>query len=181
MPIVADLLAAGVKLEPLPGGKLRATGNLTDAARTLIRSHKPAILAELEAANDVPIRVWRVTYPNGATMEVLFHPPATRADAAAIYPGATLEPLPDEGKRQATPVEAAELCNLVNIILADTDDAERAEALRVACADAEAALTSLRALVVDNDRDPEARVLPDAANAGHSHPSGALQIAGGRA
>ena len=52
MSALAQLIAAGVQVEALPDGKLRATGNLSDAARALIRAHKPEILAELAAAND---------------------------------------------------------------------------------------------------------------------------------
>lgn len=104
---------------------------------------------ESEAANDVPIREWRITYPNGAAMDVLFHPPATRADVAAIYPGASLEPLPDAPKHQATPDEAAELRELVAVVLANDTEAERAEALRVACADPEAALDCYRSLAAN--------------------------------
>jgi hypothetical protein len=53
MGVLLDQFAAeGVQIEAAGDGKLRAIGNLTDATRTLIRSHKPEILAELAAAND---------------------------------------------------------------------------------------------------------------------------------
>ena len=45
------IAAAGIQIEAV-GDKLRATGLLTDELRALIREHKPAILAELAAAND---------------------------------------------------------------------------------------------------------------------------------
>ena len=51
MSALAQLTSAGVKIEALPDGRLRASGNLTDTTRALIRAHKPEILAEL-AAND---------------------------------------------------------------------------------------------------------------------------------
>jgi hypothetical protein len=51
MSAVAQLIAAGVQVEALPDGQLRASGNLTDTTRALIRANKPEILAEL-AAND---------------------------------------------------------------------------------------------------------------------------------
>ena len=52
MGALLDKLAAnGVQMEMAESGKLRASGNLTDMTRALIRTHKPEILAEL-AAND---------------------------------------------------------------------------------------------------------------------------------
>ena len=50
--LLDQFAAQGVNIEPAGDGKLRATGNLTDATRALIRAHKPEILAELAAAND---------------------------------------------------------------------------------------------------------------------------------
>lgn len=94
-------------------------------------------------------RRWRVTTTAGAPLEVLFTPDTTAQQVAAIYPGASLQSLPDAPKRQAMPAEAVELRELVAVVLADASDAERAEALRVALADVEAALTSLRALTHD--------------------------------
>ncbi|HXX84637.1 MAG TPA: hypothetical protein VEN29_11710 [Casimicrobiaceae bacterium] len=53
--LVKQFLAAGVTLEPTGDGNLRARGKLTDELRAAIRTHKPAILAELStAANDAP-------------------------------------------------------------------------------------------------------------------------------
>ena len=43
--------AEGVQIEAAGDGKLRASGQLTGTLRAAIRAHKPAILAELEAAN----------------------------------------------------------------------------------------------------------------------------------
>jgi hypothetical protein len=82
-------------------------------------------------------------------MEVLFTPVATRAESAAIYPGAVIEPLPEPPRRTATQAEAKELCELIAVILADADDAERADVLRVAIADVEAAVISFRLLAAD--------------------------------
>ena len=48
-----------------------------------------------------------------------------------------------------SPSQAAELRELVALIFADADDTDRAEVLRVALADAEAALTSFRLLAAD--------------------------------
>ena len=50
--LLEQFAAAGVTLTTLPGGHLHAAGPLTDGLRTAIRAHKPAILAELAAAND---------------------------------------------------------------------------------------------------------------------------------
>src|SRR5450755_1003391 len=44
--------AAGIKLEVIEGGKLRVHGPLNDELRATIRQRKPAILAELDAANE---------------------------------------------------------------------------------------------------------------------------------
>jgi hypothetical protein len=49
--LLDQFAAEGVQIEAAGGGKLRATGKLTDATRVLIRAHKPELLAEL-AAND---------------------------------------------------------------------------------------------------------------------------------
>lgn len=49
--LLKQFAAAGVRFERGDGGNLRALGTLTDQLRTAIRTHKPAILAEL-AAND---------------------------------------------------------------------------------------------------------------------------------
>ena len=49
--LLDELAAHGVRVEPSGDGNVRAHGPLTDNLRTAIRTHKPAILAEL-AAND---------------------------------------------------------------------------------------------------------------------------------
>jgi hypothetical protein len=82
--------------------------------------------------DDVAARSWRVCYPEVAAMEVLFMPPATRAEVSTIYPGAQLEPVPEPSRRAATPSEAAELRELVDHVLADAGTADRAEALTAA-------------------------------------------------
>jgi len=50
MSALAQLTAAGVQIEALLSGKLRATGKLTETTRALIRKHRPEILAELAAS-----------------------------------------------------------------------------------------------------------------------------------
>ncbi len=90
----------------------------------------------------------------------MFTPEATLAEVAAIYQGALIEPLPDSPRSSATPREAAELRELVALILPDADDNERAYALRVALADPEAALTSFRVLAADR-RPKTAPLVPD--------------------
>jgi len=49
--LLDQFAADGVRIEAVGDGKLRASGRLTDTLRAAIRAHKPAILAELEAAN----------------------------------------------------------------------------------------------------------------------------------
>jgi hypothetical protein len=46
--------AEGLQIESTDDGKLRVTGRLTDRLSDAIRTHKPALLAELAAANDEP-------------------------------------------------------------------------------------------------------------------------------
>lgn len=50
-------------------------------------------------------RRWRVTTPAGAAMEVLFTPDATVMEVAELYPGATIEPLPESPARAFSPAE----------------------------------------------------------------------------
>lgn len=92
---------------------------------------------------------WRVAYPNGAGMDVLFTRAATRAEVAELYPGASIEQIPDVPTRTAIPAEEAELRALVAAILADDSDADRVEALAVALADPDAALACYRALAAN--------------------------------
>lgn len=78
--------------------------------------------------------------------------PAT--DSANDHEGvATVAPVAVAGsktlERQASTSERAELERLIATVLVDSSDADRAEALTVAAADADAALTSFRALVAD--------------------------------
>jgi hypothetical protein len=68
-----------------------------------------------------------------------------RAQAIAARP----VPANDAALPAATAEQAAELRELVAVILSDADDAERADVLRVALADVEAALTSFRLLAAD--------------------------------
>lgn len=49
--LLDQFAAVGVRFERGDAGNLRALGKLTDELRTTIRTHKPALLAEL-AAND---------------------------------------------------------------------------------------------------------------------------------
>lgn len=92
-------------------------------------------------------RCWLIRYPNAPPIQLLFTPTATQAEVSAIYPGAQIEVLPESVEREATPAEAAELVKLLALLLTDANDAERAEALAVALADPDYALTSFRALV----------------------------------
>jgi hypothetical protein len=89
MSVLAELIAAGVVVEALAGGTLRASGNLTDDIDALIRAHKHEILAELETHYR-----WWVVLPERA-FEVRIVPQPTQAQVEALYPGARIEPLPD--------------------------------------------------------------------------------------
>jgi hypothetical protein len=141
--------ADGVRIDAADDGNLRVTGQLTDTLRASIRSNKPALLAEL-AANSEPYvharaRLWRIRYPNVATMDVLFTPEAMAEEVSAVYPGAAIEPIPEIRKRKPTAAEVEELRTLIAETLRD-DEADRNEALSVACADPDGALLSLRTL-----------------------------------
>lgn len=91
---LAQLIAAGVDVEPLPDGKLRATGILTDDIDALIRAHKPDILAELTAMGPATHYAWWLAGPGGRAFEVRITPEQTQAEVEARYPGATVKPLP---------------------------------------------------------------------------------------
>jgi hypothetical protein len=148
MALLPQFTAAGVRFKLLAGGKLRATGNLTNTTRALIRTHKPEILAELTAVSNASARQWRVGYPDLPMITVIFVPPATRAEVAEVYPGASIEPIPDTVTWTATPAVTDEVRRLVSAILAGDSEADRAEALAVALADPEAALLCFRALAL---------------------------------
>ncbi len=147
--LVERFAAVGIRFEPLPGGNLRAFGNLTDELRTAIRTKKPAILAELVSANDGPARRWQVRFSSLDPVEVIFFPEATPSEVRKVYLGATTASLPDLPARKATPAEADELRKLVALVLRDADDTDRAEALAVALTDPDAALTSFRVLAAE--------------------------------
>lgn len=107
-------------------------------------------LADSISADIAQARCWRVRFPHLEPVEVIFAPSATRAQVLAIYPGARVEPLPDPMPTPATAEQAAELRELVALIL--PDNGERADALRIALADPKAALVSFRLLAADIDR-----------------------------
>lgn len=130
----------------------RAHATLTGAATDDVRKHLHR-RSITEAANDEATRRWRVYFPNLDPVEVLFAPAATRANVAAFYPGARIEPLPEPFRRTATRAEADELRTLVRATLADAPQ-EWDEATAAALADPEAALTSLRALMADMEPAP---------------------------
>jgi hypothetical protein len=103
MSAVAQLIAAGVQVEALSDGKLRASGNLTDTTRALIRANKQQILAELAAKDSSahPRFQWLVLTPRGRR-QVRFWPMATLADVQRFYPGADAEPLSDQPELDKT-------------------------------------------------------------------------------
>jgi hypothetical protein len=89
---------------------------------------------------------WRIRYPGSNSMEVIFAPAATQAEVVAIYSGASVEALPETPPRAASPAEVSELKALISAVLVDAEPEDRDEALRVACADPDAALVSFRTL-----------------------------------
>lgn len=108
-----------------------------------------ALAKPAEVVAEAPRRHWQVLFPNRPAMEVLFTPDATRAEVAALYRGARVEPLAEPAWRTTTRAEADELRELVASIFAEATEAERAEVLRAALAGPDAALTSFRLLATD--------------------------------
>lgn len=60
----------------------------------LIRKHRDGILAELENDSS-PAWAWLVRFNDGSAKEIYRHPPATRAEVLAAYPGTSIERLPE--------------------------------------------------------------------------------------
>ena len=142
------------------GGLVRvATAtSATSATQVPLRAGTVATVATVAVAipttpEITTARCWQVQYPGLDRVEVIFAPEASPAEVAAIYPGASIEPLPDPPPREATPAEADELRALIGVVLANGSADDRTEALAVACADPDAARTSFRALVADLQRD----------------------------
>ena len=94
--------AAGVTFDALPGGRIRAHGELTAELRAAISEAKPAILGELAAIGEARRFCWLVTAPGREPFEVRCAPPATAAELRAQYPGSMCEPLPTD-ERGASP------------------------------------------------------------------------------
>ena len=102
-----------------------------------------------DMASVAPYRRWKVHLPTLDPMEVIFTPPATRAEGVAHYPGATCEPLRERVGRRPTRSEEAELRALIPLVFADALE-EHAAINTCALADPEDALRSFRALAVAN-------------------------------
>jgi hypothetical protein len=155
MDTLARLTEAGVRLEAV-GDKLRATGPLTPELRTLIHAYKRALISELTVASDAPSNetshLWRVRSARGAWVTVVVTPPTTADQVSALYPGATVERLPEESHEAATPQQEVELRALIATALADADEVERTDALAVAVQNPHAALTCFREFA-DREQD----------------------------
>lgn len=95
-------------------------------------------------------RCYSVHFQGLGPIEVLFTPAATLAEVEAIYPMATVEPVPEPSRRPATAEQANELRELVALIVANGSEQDRAEALAVALADPDAALLSFRTLATQS-------------------------------
>ena len=155
--IIEQAAADGVTLALSPAGTIKVTGDTGAVQRwqAILREHKPAIVAALrEAANDPGAhRHWMIRFPDLDPIEAMFSPAMTLADALAAFPGAvTAEPVPETPRRAATAEQAAELRELVALILADGSEQDRTEALAVALADPDAALLSFRMLAESPQR-----------------------------
>ena len=124
---------AGLRVEAGADGKLRVTGQLTDALRASIRTNKPALLAELAANAERyaqgRARLWRIRYPNVASIDVLFTPDSSAEEVREAYPGADIGAIPEVTKRKPTAAEDVELRTLMAEVLGDDSQAEREEAL----------------------------------------------------
>jgi hypothetical protein len=93
---------------------------------------------------------WRIVFDDGRAIEVCYTPEAERREVEGHYPGAKVEPLPDEEpKRLATAEGRAELAGLVEMIYAKDTPADRAEALAHALSNPREALTCYRGLAAE--------------------------------
>jgi hypothetical protein len=116
--------------------------NLLDLAR--------AALPQATVASNVdPVRQWRVRYPKGETLTVLFAPAVTQTEVADLYRDAAIEPALEAANLPATGKQVAALRELIETVLAGCPEEDRVEALMVACSDPRAALTLLRLLSDD--------------------------------
>jgi hypothetical protein len=79
-------------------------------------------------------------------MDVLFTPEAMAGEVSVVYPGASIEPIPEIRKRKPTVAEVEELRTMIAEVLHEYSETQRGEALAVGCADPDAALLSLRSL-----------------------------------
>jgi hypothetical protein len=87
-----QILAAGVSLRVTGNDRIKAEGPLTDVLRELIRANKLALVEELTST---PHYRWRVGYTDGRRLEVAVLPELNHRDMLDRYPGATIEPLPE--------------------------------------------------------------------------------------
>jgi hypothetical protein len=111
------------------------------------------LVDEVSPANDSDVdrsspraRRWRIMQPGRPATEVLFTPEVTAEDVREVYRGAIVKLIAEAPKRRATPAEAHELRALIAEVLRAASEAERVEALTIACADPDAAMLSFRAL-----------------------------------
>jgi uncharacterized protein with von Willebrand factor type A (vWA) domain len=90
--LMADLRAAGITVRASAGRLVvQPASQLTNGLRERIKEHRAAFLAA-----DIE-RHWRfqVTYRDGRGFEARTLPEATAQEAVQLWPGATVEPLPD--------------------------------------------------------------------------------------
>lgn len=101
--------------------------------------------------HDALSRAWLLHFPDRDPMEVWTAPPATHAEALALNPDAiAAEPIPDHtSTRTASTSERNELLALLEAIYADDTEADRQEAIGLALADPDGALTCYRAIAAE--------------------------------
>lgn len=122
----------------IPKGPTRPTAN--SDVRTL-----SALLAVPHPNPSGKFRRFQVNYADGVAFEARTLPEATQAEAMQLWPGAQIQPLPEDAKRgrRATPSEEAEIRRHIAARLSGHPD--YAEALAFALANPQMHLDGFRA------------------------------------
>lgn len=161
-PIVEHATADGLTFGLSPSGAVRVSGEeaVIDRWAEAIRANKAAIAESLRssptgtgrAAPNAPEgdthQQWSLVLPDRAPFIVIIPQGATVQWMQGVYPTAVcIRPVRRE-PRAATPGEVQELTDLISIVLADRPE-DWSTALRIAARDVDAALTSFRALALN--------------------------------
>lgn len=123
-------------------------GVTTKAAPILECTPVTPVTPQMDNGQGAIARAWLLHFSDRDPMEVWTAPPATHDEILALYPDAVAAvPVPDHAStRTASTSERAELLTLLEAIYADDTDADRQEAIGLALADPEGALTCYRAI-----------------------------------